>query len=490
MSQMKIFVSYAHDDFRPRPGFNQSRVGQILDDLRYDLKCDSSRARFKILRDAENLLRAADPIHATLKRAMEQCDAAMLFLSESYLASEECLREFRFLLESGKPLFIVEVEDIWSCEFVKRLAEQQRKLREILATQFWGVVDGRKVRYGWPLPQADTADGRRSYQEALDRLTESIRARASELLERPSDEPGQKTSKCAVFLAYPTGDVKHEALRLQKTLEAEGHAVLAFDPKLDVPTGATPEEAIEGLVKRCDLFVQLLGGIPGGALAEGAALRRVPGQYKIAEGLGVQIQTWRKPDFDIADCDPDYGQFLNGLTSHVAPFEEFEHYVTKKLADIFAARQLDNRRGERIEKQASSAQRPLMAIDVAKSDNELARKIASAFSEFVDVETLAFDLDRNELEDAISINDAVILCYGASDEGQKRANSHFKIIRKRRADVQAKRLELAVGDAAPPTAPPAPSGPDIPVIAVREEVDRSAMMRFLERLGVPARVAA
>jgi hypothetical protein len=238
-------------------------------------------------------------------------------------------------------------------------------------------------------------------------------------------------------------------------------------------------------MKRCDLFVQLLGGVPGCPLVEGSALRRVPGQYGIAESLGAQIQTWRKPDFDVGDCDADYAQFLNGLTSHVAPFEEFEQYVVKKLVDIFASRQLDNRRTERIGKQASPTQRPLVAIDVAKSDNDLAKKIAKAFGEYVDVETLAFDLERSELEEAISINDAVILGYGASDEGQKRANSHFKIIRKRRADVQAKRLEMAVGNAAPPSAPPAPSGPDVPVIAIGEEVDRPAMMRFLERLGVP-----
>jgi hypothetical protein len=58
------------------------------------------------------------------------------------------------------------------------------------------------------------------------------------------------------------------------------------------------------------------------------------------------------------------------------------------------------------------------------------------------------------------------------------------------ADAQAKRLELAVGDGAPDSAPPAPSGPDIPVITIGDEVDRPAMLRFLARLGVPAAQAA
>jgi hypothetical protein len=36
--KIKIFVSYAHADIMPRPGFNDSRVGHILRDIKFDLR--------------------------------------------------------------------------------------------------------------------------------------------------------------------------------------------------------------------------------------------------------------------------------------------------------------------------------------------------------------------------------------------------------------------------------------------------------------------
>lgn len=491
MSQIKIFVSYAHADFRPRPGFNQSRIGQIFMDIKYELNCESSRSPFKILRDAEGVLNTGDLIHDKLDEAIAQCDAALLLLSENYVASEECGREFERLLNLDKPLFLVEVEDIWSGGIANCLEKHRADLKKILSTQFWCMADNKMRRYGYPMPQSDVSLYKDRYFQALEALSSSIKDFANRHISRgKGTAPPPATStpandKCKVFLACPTSDVKSESQHLEKCLEADGHGVVTFDVKLNINEGETAEQAIERLARPCDLFVQLLGGVPGRRFGETADSTAVPTQYRIAEALGLQMQVWRKPDFDVGDCDPDYAQFLNAVTSHVTPFEEFEQYVRKKTEDVFAARQSAGKRAERIEKQETAARRPLMAIDVAQSDNDLARKIAKAFGEFVDVETLAFEIDRGELEEAISINDAVILGYGASKEGWNRANAHFKIIRKKMADAQAKRLELAVGDAAPPTAPPAPAGPDIPVITIGEEVDRPAMLRFLARLGVP-----
>jgi hypothetical protein len=416
-----------------------------------------------------------------------------MLLSENYVASEECGREFERLLGLGKPLFLVEVEDVWGGAFANCLEKYRAQVKEILSTQFWCLVDNKMRRFGYPMPRSDVSVFKDRYFEALETLTSSIKAQASTRFGCEPDEaaPAEPVKdKCKVFLACPTSDVKSEAQHLEKCLEADGHAVVSFDAKVDANPGESAEQAIERLARPCDVYVQLLGGIPGRRLGEAASSTAVPTQYRIAETVGLQMQVWRKPEVDVSDCDPDYAQFLNAVTAHVTPFEEFEQYVRKKTNDVLASRQTAGKRTERIEKQTGRAQRPLMAIDVAQSDNELAKKIAKAFGEFVDVETLAFEIERSELEEAISVNDAVILGYGASKEGWNRANAHFKIIRKKMADAQAKRLELAVGDAAPPNAPPAPAGPDIPVITIGEEVDRPAMLRFLKRLGVPVAQAA
>jgi hypothetical protein len=488
MSQIKIFVSYAHADFKPRPGFSQSRIGQIFMDIKYELNCESSRSPFKILRDAEGLLNTGDVIYEKLDEAMAECDAALFLLSENYVASEECGREFDRLFGLGKPLFLIEVEDIWSGVFANCLEKHRGAMRKILSTQFWCMADNKMRRFGYPMPQSDVSFFKDRYFQALDSLASSIKDFASEHMtrERTGDAPTPRIAeKCKVFLACPTSDVKSEAQHLEKCLEADGHGVVAFDAKLSLNPGETAEQAIERLARPCDIYVQLLGGVPGRRLGEAPNSTAVPTQYRIAEGLGLQMQVWRKPDIDTGDCDPDYAQFLETVTGHVTPFEEFEQYIRRKTDDVFAARQTAGKRSERIDRQEGQARRPLMAIDVAESDNDLARKIAKAFGQFVDVETLAFEIDRSGLEEAISVNDAVILGYGASKEGWNRANAHFKIIRKKMADAQAKRLELAVGDAAPPNAPPAPVGPNIPVITIGEEVDRPAMLRFLARLGVP-----
>ena len=148
MPQVKMFVSYAHADFVPPPGgYKESRAAQILNDIKYGLNCHSARSRFKILRDAEQLLHASNSIHETLDKAIDECDMALLLLSENYCASEECAREFTRLLRLRKPLFLVEMEDVWS-QSATYLEEYRREVREILASHFWGIVDGKKVRYG------------------------------------------------------------------------------------------------------------------------------------------------------------------------------------------------------------------------------------------------------------------------------------------------------------------------------------------------------
>jgi hypothetical protein len=485
MSQLKMFVSYAHADFVPRPGYKESRTGQILSDIKHELNCHASRSRFKILRDAEQLLSPSDSIHATLDAAMRDSAMALILLSENYCASEECAWEFSRLLELRKPLFLVEAEDVWS-EFAHHLEPHRLQAREILAVQFWGIVEGRKSIYGYPLPHSEESRHKQLYFDNLEVLTSSIKTRANELLGRDPPPPPPPGGKCTIFLACPTADVKPEAHRLQKAMEADGHSVHPFDPKVDVKEGANPEEVIAALVKARDVYVQLLGGVPGRKLSAQSELPLVPAQFRIASATGVQIHTWRQPDFDVSECDPAYAEFLNGLTSHVMPYEEFEQYLRRKVNDISATRNLNDQRTQRIEKQQSRERLPLMAIDVAKSDGELANKIAKAFGKHVDVETLAFEIDRNALDEAVAVNDAVILGYGASEEGQKRAQSHFRIIRKKMADARAKQFELAVGDGAPATAPPCPRGPDVPIISVREEVDETAMREFLRRLGVPA----
>src|SRR4051794_27148683 len=109
MRQLKLFISYSHADLKPRPGFTDSRVGRIMQELKYELRCGSSGSRFKIVRDVEMFV-VSDNFRDKISDAIAACDMAVVFLSEDFCCSQECEAEFIQLLEAGKPLFLVESE--------------------------------------------------------------------------------------------------------------------------------------------------------------------------------------------------------------------------------------------------------------------------------------------------------------------------------------------------------------------------------------------
>jgi hypothetical protein len=317
----------------------------------------------------------------------------------------------------------------------------------------------------------------------MEKLTTGVKNRAAELLLTEGGTEQETYPRHTVFMACPMLDVKPQATRLVDALKADGYSVHVFDPDLELRGAASIEDVLSRSLAKSDVYVQLLGPTPGRNVP-GSKWQLVRAQYETAKKLGKTLYLWRASGFDIDnECQPKHGAFLKdiALVCNLRSYSEFETYLRKKLKDFMAQYQSEDRRAKRAQAMSSKPW-PLVAIDAARTDRELAEMITSALEKYVYIDSLDYDLTAEGLAEAVMDSNGLVLTYGKSREGQKRAQAHFKLVRK--AEGASKNVELAVGNGAPPTAPPCPRGPNVHVITVTEKVDTQEMFRFLKQLGV------
>jgi TIR domain len=484
MRQIKIFISYSHADLEHRPGYMESRVERIMDEAIYDLARDSPRSPFKILRD-KRIAKPSENFRKNIAKAIVECDMAIAFLSPSYCASEECELEFRRLVDLKKPLFLVDTEPAWLTAFEhNRIAPYRKELRDIVFVQFWEKGKNEEtVLFGYPLPTPGIPTAAKYYQ-SLQRLVDGVKTTARQLLGNDASEE-REDARSTIFLACPTSDVKPYAMQLATALEQDKHAVIIFDPELALGEKSSFSEVVGTQLAKCDAYIQLLGALQGRAVRDTDS-RLVPAQYQMAVKSGKPIYLWQSSGFDAADCEPNYGAFLKEIarSCHIGTYLDFEKYLRKRLNDVDAQRQSVERRTQRSQQAGTKLSWPFVAIDAARSDRELAQKITDALASYANVSNLPYDLTNNSFAKEVEHNNALVLAYGKSAEGQKRTRAHFRLIRRHAADMVFKDLELAVGNGAPATALPPPRGPNVHVIRVADKVDSAAMFDFLKRLGV------
>jgi hypothetical protein len=482
MSKIKIFVSYANADFKPYPGYQVARVGIILEEIKDQLGCHDVRSSFEILRDREGMIPSSYNIDERIDRGIEDCDIGLILMSVSYCNSEECGRELSKLLDRKKPLFIVETHSVWDANFENRLRKFYPRIERTLRIQFYGGQPEDRVLYGSPLPQLVDVNARRDYDRALQQVVSGIQARGNDILRARNAAkglPAEQIGRHTVFLARSTADVRNEVQRLAAALGKERYSTLSFDPNLHVAPGAQTSSVIKDAMAKCDVVIQLLGGVPG-AQIEGKTL--VSLQHAIGKESGKPHLVWRSPTFDPAECGPDYSDFLRSIQYHETSYEEFEQYAVKQVANAMRLPESDARRKGILDANGITDDiLPLVVIDVAEPDVEIAGVVAEALQQFAFVESLPFDLDRAKLDEAISDNDGIVLVYAESREGQIRIGAHFPIIRK--SQRLSRKFDIAIGNGSGPSALPYPRGPNVHVIKVdreRMQVDPKSLNNFLD----------
>ncbi len=485
MPKVKIFVSYAHADFKFYAHFKASRVSCILEEILHHLRCHDQRAPFSILMDRKGLVLPTYVIDERIDQAISECDIGLILLSKSYCASEECRAEFRKLLQLNKYLSIIEIENAWNEEFASEMRQFRPDVARIYREPFYGGPPDDFKPFAFPLPLACRPDELGTYYDAIYRVATGIETRSREIIAGRRTQQGlsgEEVMPHKVFLADPTPDVRDEASSLAAALEKAGYSTLCFNPRLHVTPGISVAEAIKSAIAKCEIAFQVLGHIPGGQI-EGRSL--APLQYEVAAASGKPFHVW-SPVLNPIECRPDYADFLRSIHYHQNSYEEFEQYAVKQTEQIVRAANMQRRR-----KELPSGAPPYVAIDVAKPDVPVANLLVEAIQARADVSQLDFEIDRVQLEDAVSYNDGIVMVFAGSREGQSRINAHFPIIRK--IKHRNGMLDIAIGDSlgsAPSSESlPYPRGPSVHVVKIDRQqmkVDAETLDEFLKSVSANA----
>lgn len=482
MQRARFFISYARVDAEDRPYTKGSRLGELLADIGKDLGGTSERDDVQFLRDSTGVALVGNDLDLSIGAAINTCDLGLIFLSRAYCRSEECAKEFQQLLEGGKPMIMIELDEVWAMETGHLLSQFKSRTKRILTKRFWRQAGNKFPQFGYPTP--GTCDGvkKKDYLNALEELVTELRIRinkeklAKAILE-PSTAVSNIDTRFDVLIASPTSDVKVYTDRLQDAFSKQGFSVGRVD---HICADFTPDE-LGNFVTGGGIFVHILGALPGKPNFYGSGKQQVMCQHDIAIDAGLEILAWRSPEVGLLECDAGFQENVAQMSLQIISFEEFEQYAIKKVTQkVELLKQSDKR-----EESEGLKLPPMIAVDAASEDRQIAGLISAELSKYVDVNQISYeDPDNAELSRAAKENNAILLVYGDTPNGQKRANTHFKLLRRLRWNAERRQLEIAVGDAGPDHAPPCPNGPDIHIIGIKDAVDPRALNKFLTSIGV------
>lgn len=316
-----IFVSYALDDDRPAPGLDRGWVASLIDNLQWRMLQLSGRGeRVAIWMPSDggrSVGFAADQLERAKRSAL-----LLIIASPAYFDSLACQRErAEFLRASAlrrtaratdrrlpearaNDLFVIEPQQSES-------ADRPADLADLLSYPFWTLRDVRGQRtLGYPQPDLhDEEYYARIDDLARDLFAELVRRRQAvfdasigteslgdSTTTLSADVPDELDARPPVFLAEVTDDLEPQRDAVRRYLNQAGWAVL--------PARCYPNSAVEygefahRDLKRCVVFVQLLGELPG---------RRLPGQgetlaalqARLAREAGCRVLQWRSRAVDL-----------------------------------------------------------------------------------------------------------------------------------------------------------------------------------------------
>lgn len=490
--RISIFVSYAHKDLESTGVIATSRLEELLSDLKYRLGVDTATSKLHLLQDREGVLRVTDDIEERIRDSIETADMGLVFLSKHYCESKSCEKELRLLIEQGKKVALIELDEAYDKIDTHRLVQFRNELSKLLSFRFWSESSGIMKMFGTPTPSSAGAESKKDYVEALQKLAEDLTGVLGEMQAERKTLDASRTSRGVpdrsepegmtdVVIAAPTSDMLAVTDRLERSYLDAGISVVRID-RLGVEL---EPELLRTLLKQAHIFVQILGPLPGRRMVVFDNLPSSTAQYRFAKQAGAEILAWQAHGFDPEEGDPEYAAFLAGIEKHQANIDEFEDFSKAHVNEhrtLAASREIKTARQEEF-----GANTPLISIDADLSDAGLRDRIKTVLDRHAAVTCVPYNVDEPALAQAVRENDAIVLVYGDHAAGRKRANSHFSILTKQQRVVwneKSQRFEIAVGDASPPETSPCPSGRNVHVIRIEDDIDRLSMQSFLSTLGV------
>ncbi len=301
-----VFISYAHVDNEPLGDTDLGWVSLLARNLQTAVDRKLGR---KGLCDLwmDYRLRNNEPFTPSIMDAVEKSATLLVVLSPGYLASPWCEREreaFRDITAGRDPssVFVVELDPL----------EEDRpgEFRDLNGYRFWvRKPEQRAPRImGFPKPDDNYWDAVLGLCHELADQLKKLKAAPSRGIRksgRPAvEEPGQQawSPEKTVFLAQTTDDLWQDHKSVRDCLDQVGVGVL---PRTMYPQDAEGfRAAAEKDLERCDVFVQLLSGIPG-RMPDDVPQGYPRLQLELARAAGKRILQWRSPALDLDTVEID-----------------------------------------------------------------------------------------------------------------------------------------------------------------------------------------
>jgi hypothetical protein len=339
-----IFVSYAHADNEPLFRAEQGWVTSLVNNLERLL-------RIKGFRDLniwiDHQLTGNVELTPTLLRLVDSSAIMLMILSEAYLASGWCRREFTTFVKnrgtaSGR-VFAVYADNVQR----EKLPED---LRDLMGYKFWtpethgdperrlGIPESRQSELDYcnivlrmASDLAKQIERHRSNRQSVVPAPVVSPAPATETRTSTGSAGGATTNSPTIFLAEVTDDLDERWWEVKEYLEQQRVAVV---PSHSLSYPRDPREfqhALASDLTRCRLFVQLLSEQAG---------RKAPGTQQSYPGLQSQLATaahlpilqWRRRELDPTTVtDTAHQQLLTGTTVQACSITEFKEAIVKQL---------------------------------------------------------------------------------------------------------------------------------------------------------------
>lgn len=440
--EQNIFISYAHIDDQPLTPGQQGWITRFHATLEALLSMRLGR-KAKIWRDEK--LQGNDVFSDEIVAQFKQSAILVSILTSRYLNSEWCTREIREFCERAQQHGGLVVENKARVfKVIKTPVDNQESLpatmQDLLGYDFFVIKDGAPL-------ELDPAYGQeyvQLYNQKVAKLawdlTQLLKTMETEAGANAGDEKDARSdqaapSKPAVYLAECSYDRKQARELIEGELKRLGYPVLP-DQRLPIEE-AEYLAAVEKLLARCALSIHLIGesygAVPDGPSAKSTAVHQ--NELAVARcksGSLVRLiwlpegtrseQTQQQAFIELLhqDAQAQFGADL--ITGDLEELKTAIHATLKKIE------QPEPKKPER-----DAAERAASAGDGAKliylicdgRDRKATVPVRKwCKQEGFEVELPAFEGDASQVRTAnqqlLATCDAVLLYYGAGDEGWKR----------------------------------------------------------------------
>lgn len=420
-----LFISYAHIDNEPLTPEQQGWITRFHASLEALLSMRMG-GQARIWRD--NKLRGNDVFGPEIVDQFAHTAVLVSVLTPRYLNSEWCNKEVAEFCKRAEESGGMVVENkARMFKVLKTPVDTQESLpqvvKDVLGYEFFTFEDGTPL-------ELDSAYGEKFAQD-YNRKVGKLAWDVSQLLKKLETDIGEKghngpdPPKPTVYLAECSYDRKQAREILEGELKRHGNPVL---PDQELPRD---EEryvaAVEGLLKRCQLSIHLVGetygGVPDGRSEKSVVVLQNELAAKLSKSDGLKRVIWVPEGTHSEQAQQQ--AFIDALHQD-AEAQIGADLITADIESLKTSIHAILTKPEKLESQPPEPDQPkLIYLVSSEKDRKATVPLRKCLRDHgFKVEIPAFEGDaaavRETHQQAMTNCDAVILFYGAGDEAWKR----------------------------------------------------------------------